>query len=62
MFYDNGLGVPQDRVQAYMWLSLAAAQGRENAATIRDLAARLMSAAQVEEAKRLAERWRPASK
>jgi hypothetical protein len=28
----NGLGVPQDKVRAYMWLNLSAAQGREGAA------------------------------
>jgi len=32
VFYDNGLGVPQDKVSAYMWLSLSASQGREGAA------------------------------
>ena len=62
VFYDNGLGVPQDRVQAYMWLNLAASQGRENAAIIRDLAARLMSSAQIEEAQRLAREWKPLPK
>src|SRR6185503_19776561 len=35
IFYDHGLGVPQDKVGAYMWFSLAAAQGRD-AAAIRD--------------------------
>ena len=28
VFYDNGLGVPQDKVSAYTWLNLSAAQGR----------------------------------
>jgi len=27
MIYDNGYGVPQDYVTAYMWLNLAAARG-----------------------------------
>src|SRR5262245_27894022 len=27
--YDNGLGVPQDEVSAYMWLNLSASQGQE---------------------------------
>ncbi len=27
VMYDNGQGMPQDYVQAYMWLNLAAAQG-----------------------------------
>jgi TPR repeat protein len=45
VFYDNGLGVPQDKVRAYMWFSLSAAQGRDGAAAFRDLIARLMTPA-----------------
>ena len=59
VLYDNGLGVPQDRVRAYMWLNLAAMQGRESAATIRDLVARLMTPAQISEAQKLAREWKP---
>ena len=59
VFYDNGLGVPQDRVRAYMWLNLAAMQGRDGAATFRDLVARLMTPAQIAEAQRLAREWKP---
>jgi TPR repeat protein len=40
LFYDNGLGVPQDRVTSYMWFDLSAAQGKEGAAAFRDLIAR----------------------
>jgi TPR repeat protein len=58
VFYDNGLGVPQDRVRAYMWLNLAAMQGRESAATVRDLTARLMTPAQIAEAQKLAREWK----
>ena len=61
VLYDNGLGVPQDRVRAYMWLNLAAMQGRESAATFRDLVARLMSPAQIAEAQKLAREWKPAN-
>lgn len=61
MFYANGLGAAQDRVRGYMWLTLAASQGRENAAAIRDLSARVMTAAQIDEAKRLVDQWRPAA-
>jgi TPR repeat protein len=57
LFYDNGLGVPQNRVRAYMWLSLAAAQGRENAATLRSLTARRMTPAQIAEAQALVREW-----
>jgi TPR repeat protein len=59
VFYDNGLGVPQDKVRAYMWFSLSAAQGREGAAAFRDLIARLMTPAQIAEAQKLAREWKP---
>ena len=62
IFYDNGLGVQQDKINAYMWLSLAAAQGREGAAAIRDLIARRMTAAQIAEAQKLAREWQPVPK
>jgi TPR repeat protein len=29
LFYDNGLGVPQDHIRAYMWLSLAQRKGEK---------------------------------
>jgi uncharacterized protein len=57
-FYDNGLGVPQDKVRAYMWFSLSAAQGREGAAALRDLIARRMTPAQIAEAQKLAHEWK----
>ena len=59
VFYDNGLGVPQDRIRAYMWLSLAAMQGRERAAAFRDLIARLMTPRQIAEAQKLTSEWKP---
>src|SRR5450759_6006866 len=59
VFYDNGLGVPQDHVRALMWLNLSAAQGKEGAATFRDLVARLMTPAQIDEAQKLAREWKP---
>jgi TPR repeat protein len=58
VFYQNGLGVRQDRVIAYVWLSLAASQGRENAAVIRDLTARRMSVSEINDAKRLMQEWK----
>jgi uncharacterized protein len=54
VFYDNGLGVPQDRVTSYMWFDLSAAQGKEGAAAFRDLIARRMTPAQITEAQKLA--------
>jgi TPR repeat protein len=59
VFYNNGLGVPQDYVRSHMWLNLAATQGRESAATFRDLVARLMTPAQIAEAQKLAREWKP---
>ena len=59
VLYDNGLGVPQDRVRAYMWLNLAAMQGRESAATIRDLVTLLMTPVQVSEAQKMTQEWKP---
>ena len=58
-FYDNGLGVLQDKVRAYMWFSLSAVQGREGAAAFRDLIARRMTPAQIAEAQKLAREWKP---
>ena len=62
VFYDNGLGVPQDKINAYMWLSLAAAQGREGAAAIRDVMARRMTPAQIAEAQKLTRAGKPVPK
>jgi TPR repeat protein len=59
VLYDNGLGVPQDKVRAYMWFNLSAAQGREGAAAFRDLIARRMTPAQIAEAQRLAREAKP---
>ena len=59
VLYDNGLGVPQDKVRAYMWFTLSAAQGRGGAAAFRDLIARRMTPAQIEEAQKLAHEWKP---
>jgi TPR repeat protein len=58
-FYDNGLGVPLEKVRAYMWFSLSAAQGRDGAAAFRDLIARRMTPAQIAEAQKFARDWKP---
>lgn len=64
VMYARGEGVTQDYVQAYKWLDLAAsrippdqAANRELAVSRRDLAAALMTPAQVTEAQRLAREW-----
>jgi TPR repeat protein len=59
VFYDNGLGVPQDHIRSYMWFDLSAAQGRDGAAAFRDLVARRMTPGQIAEAQKLAREWKP---
>ena len=67
--YAEGLGVPQDYVQAYMWFSIYEAAGAGKAAgspyiyvgkvsSYRDIAD-LMTPAEVSKAERLAREWRP---
>jgi len=57
--YGNGRGVAKDYVRAHMWFSLAAAQGDEMARKSRDIAAKLMTPAQIAEAQSLAREWKP---
>ncbi len=62
--YVHGLGVPQDYVQAHMWLNLAASrfpQGtdRDMAVKDRDIVAAKMTPAQIAEAQKLAREWKP---
>ncbi len=61
LMYAHGRGVPQDYVQAHMWMNLAAAQGHELAREARDLLAEDMTPAQLAEARRLAQEWKPKS-
>ena len=53
----NGDGAPQDNVLAHMWFSLAAAQGDADGVKNRDIAASLMTPAQIAEAQKLAQGW-----
>jgi len=62
VMYSKGQGVPQDDVQAHMWLSLAAAQSKESYRKSRDILAEQMTPAQIAEAQRLAREWKPKSK
>ena len=64
--YAGGSGVPQDYVQAYMWISLAAAKGNlpnmsppDFAATSLAIVAAKMTSSQIEQAKALAAAWKP---
>ncbi len=60
--YEYGEGVPQDDVQARMWLNLAAAQGDELARIHRDRMTRQMTPVQLAEARRLTREWKPKGK
>ncbi len=51
--------VKLDRVRAYMWYSLAAANGLTRAGSTRDFIDDQMTPAQIAEAKRLAAEWKP---
>jgi TPR repeat protein len=55
--YSEGSGVRQDRVRAYMWLSLAAASGSRIAARNLDIVAGRMSPEQFTEAQGLVREW-----
>ena len=62
--YREGEGVPQDFIQAHMWLNLAASrfpsgETRNKSARLRDNIAAYMTLAQIAEAQRLARNWKP---
>lgn len=59
--YAAGVGVTQDRVQAHLWFSLAAAGGIAPAAADRDFVAKQMTSDEVAEAQRLARTWTPSA-
>jgi hypothetical protein len=53
--YGNGQGVPQDNVYAHMWGNIAASHGNEKGGKLRDFAAKIMTATQIEKAQELAQ-------
>ena len=57
--YVQGLGVPQNYVQAHMWFSLAASRFEAEAIKERDALAARMAPEQVAEAQDLAAAWQP---
>jgi len=60
--YQDGLGVPQNNVTAYMWSDLASAGGDQEAGKHREGLANKMSAAEIAEAQHLAREWKPGKK
>ena len=55
--YKYGKGVPQDYVQAYMWWSVAGANGFEEANIHRDIVSEWMTPADISKAQALAREW-----
>ena len=53
--YENGKGVLQDYVRAHMWYNIAASSGdSKNASKNRDIVAKRMTPARIEDAQKLA--------
>ncbi len=62
LMYNDGQGVLQDYVQAYMWYNLAGLHASDVRDAVIDLRARVaahMTHAQIAEAQRLAREWKP---
>jgi len=57
--YRFGQGVPKNEVQALVWFNLAVAHGYQRAARDRDALAQGMTPAQVAEAQKLTDEWKP---
>lgn len=57
--YRQGLGAPQDYVQAHLWFNLAASRGEAEAVTERDALATRMTPEQVATAQEHAAAWQP---
>ena len=61
MLYEQGLGVKADLTAAYLWYSLAAAQGQVNAIRHRTRISAQLSANDLAAADRAVQEWRPHS-
>ena len=57
VMYEKGQGVQQDYAKAYMWASLAADQGLEDAIKKQDYLVKILTPSQIEEGQRLAREW-----
>ena len=55
----GGQGVPADKIHAYIWLMLSAAQGDEEAGRQSDLLAKQLNHAEITTAKKLVKQWKP---
>ena len=62
IMYSQGLGVPQDYVQAYRWYTLAAGQGIDLAGKFKDHLEKSMTLDELAEAQRRAREWKAKGK
>jgi uncharacterized protein len=60
LMYREGQGVTKDQVHALMWFNLSAADGDKNAENLRNMLAKTMSPAKIDQAQKLTEGWKPA--
>ena len=60
LMYAHGDGVPEDFVQAYAWISIAAANGSETYKRTKKIIAGRMTSAQLAEAQKLSRDYREA--
>ncbi len=60
--YAEGRGVKQDYVQAHRWYSLAGTHGDAKGLSARDALEKIMTAADIATAQKLAREWKPKSK
>lgn len=56
--YAEGQGLKQDNVRAFMWLSLAASQGHENATLVRVKLKRRMTPEQIDDGYEMMREWK----
>ncbi len=59
IFHADGRGVPQDTFKAYMWWEIAARHGSGLARALQTTVERQLTQAEKDEARRLADEWRP---
>ena len=57
VMYDVGVGVLEDDIQAYAWISIAAAQGLENVKNIKEGLTGKMTRAEIAEAQKLSRKY-----
>ena len=57
LMYANGLGLPQDLIQAYRWISLSSTAGNAAASDLQKQLAQQMTPEQIAEAERLVREW-----